>query len=129
VTAEDRLCDEFRRLRNAGDPGADELLGRVPAVPAAAVTPEEAGRLETDYFLRTEGLRILEVRAEAAPEAAPRYRLVTKGSVAAETLTVRTPAGDQRSQRTMSNPDLVVEVRGGKLFGVLAEVNMDPPER
>src|SRR5262249_59893791 len=39
VTAEDRLCNRFRRLRNAGDPGADGLLGRGPAGAPAAGPP------------------------------------------------------------------------------------------
>jgi hypothetical protein len=117
------LCDRFVRLRNAGHAAADALLGRVPVVPDAPVSPEEANRLQTDFFLREP----VEIRTvERAPGGPPRFVLAAKGNVAAPALSVRTSAGVERSQRTMTNPDLVVEVRDGKIYGVRSELHMGP---
>jgi hypothetical protein len=37
---------------------------------------------------------------------------------------VQTPNGVERGQRQMTNPDVVVEVRGGKIYGVRAELHV-----
>jgi hypothetical protein len=121
LTEEKLLCDRFARLHNAGDPAADALLGRLPAVPDTPVTSEEINRLQADYFLR-EPLEIRQVEPERG--SAGRFVFVTRGNVAAPILPERTPTGVERSQRTMSNPDVVVEVRDGKIYGVRAELHM-----
>jgi hypothetical protein len=123
LTEEELLCDRFARLHNAGDPAAAALLGRVPAVPGAPVTSEEVNRLQADYFLR-EPVDIRQVGPERGSRG--RFVFVTKGNVAAPTLPERTPTGVERNQRTMSNPDVVVEVRDGKIYGVRAELHMGP---
>jgi hypothetical protein len=94
--------------------------------PEQAVSPEEANRLQTDSFLRGD-LRILEIRRERGEKGSPqRYRLVTHGDVASQTLTIKTDKGTERSQRTMSHPDLIVEVGDdGKIYGVRAELHME----
>ncbi len=122
-TGEKLLCDRFARLHNTGDPAASALLGRVPAVPDAPVSSEEINRLQADYFLR-EPLEILQVDPERGSRG--RFVFVTRGNVAAPTLSERTPTGVERSQRTMSNPDIVVEVRDGKIYGVRAELHVGP---
>jgi hypothetical protein len=122
------LCEQFMALKNAGDPAADELLGRLPVVPNGPVSPAEVERLETDFFLRDK-LRIVRVEVEGRqlghPRSAPTGRLVlnTKGDVSAPTIAVQ---GAKPRQRTMSNPDLVVEVRDGKIYGVRSELYMGP---
>jgi hypothetical protein len=118
VTEAERVIDRFVRLTNAGDPAAADLLGPAPAVPKGPVSPGEVGRLQTDYFLR-EPVRVV----SALPSPGGRFVLVVQGNVAAPTLEVRTPTGVERSQRTMTNPDLVVEVRDGKIHGVRAELH------
>jgi hypothetical protein len=123
LTEEELLCDRFARLHNAGDPAAAALLGRVPAVPDAPVTSQEVNRLQADYFLR-EPIEIRQVGPERGSRG--RFVFVTKGNVAAPTLPEQTPTGVERSQRTMSNPDVVVEVRDGKIYGVRAELHVGP---
>jgi hypothetical protein len=127
VTDEEVLCDRFAHLHNAGDPAAEALLGRVPVVPDAPATSEEASRLQADFFLRAP-IEILQVAPERGRPVSPtgRFVFVTKGNVAAPTLQERTSTGVERSQRTMSNPDLVVEVRDGKIYGVRAELHVGP---
>ncbi len=121
VTDEELLCQRFAKLHNAGDPAAAGLLGRVPEVPGAPVTSEEAGRLQADFFLR-QPIEVLRV----TPARGSHFVLVTRGNVAAPTLEERTATGIERSQRTMSNPDLVVEVRDGRIYGVRAQLHEGP---
>ncbi len=122
VTAEDGVCDSFMRKRNAADPAADSLLGREPAIPGGVVTETEAECLETDYFLR-DILKISEIRRT---KDAAGYLFVTQGNVAAPRLAVRRNDGEISSeQRTMSNPDLYVEVRDGKIYGVRSSLHHD----
>jgi hypothetical protein len=127
VSEEEMLCARFAKLRNAGDPGATALLGRVPAVPEGPVSPEEANRLQADWFLR-EPIEISRVGPDHARRAGPaaRFVFVTKGNVSAPALQERTPTGVVRSQRTMSNPDITVEVRDGKIYGVRPELHVGP---
>jgi hypothetical protein len=118
-----RLCRRFMDLKNAGDPQADGLLGPAPAVPAAAVAPAEADRLEAEFMLR-QPFRVREVgRDAAAPAAAGRFVLVVDGSVASERVAVETPKGTETRQRAMWSPDLVVEVRDGKIHGVRPQLH------
>lgn len=130
VTDEHLLCVRFANLRNAKDPAADALLGRVPAVPDGPVSSEEVSRLQADYFLRepVEILRVGPERPSRGKPASPtaRFVLVTKGNVAAPTLQERTPTGVERSQRTLSNPDVVVEVRDCHIYGVGARLHEGP---
>jgi hypothetical protein len=130
LTADEMLCDRFARLHNAGDPAAASLLGRVPVVPDGPLSSEEVNRWQADWFLR-EPVEILRVGPERRSQGKPagltgRFVFVTKGNVAAPTLQERTPSGVERSQRTMSNPDLMVEVRDGKVYGVRAELHAGP---
>ncbi len=118
-TAEEQVCVQFLRLKNAGDPAADKLLGPSPLVPTAPVSKAEADRLQTDFFLRQD------VRVVGAGRDKPTGALVlyTKGNVSAPTLDVKTAAGVETAQRTMANPDLVVEVRDGRIHGVAARMH------
>jgi hypothetical protein len=127
VTDEQRLCERFAQLHNGGELAAAALLGRVPAVPDGPVSPEEANRLQADWFLR-EPIEISHVGPDRTPGARPaaRFVLVTKGNVSAPALQERTPTGVVRSQRTMSNPDITVEVRDGKIYGVRPELHVGP---
>jgi len=42
------------------------------------------------------------------------------------TLRVKTADGVETVQRTMANPDLSVEVRDGRIYGVTASLHMGP---
>jgi hypothetical protein len=118
-TAEERICVQFLQLKNAGDPAADQLLGPAPAVPAAPVSPEGAERLQTDFFLRQD-FRVVGTGRDQQTGAPVLY---TKGNVSAPTLAVKTGAGVETAQRTMSNPDLLIEVRDGRIVGAGARLH------
>ena len=112
-TPEERLCAEFMQRKNAGAP-APELLGPPPAVPDGPVSPEEADRLDTEFSLRQD------VHFSGVGRAAKPGELVlcAKGSVSAPELRVRTASGVETHQRVMFNPDVTVEVRDGRIYGV-----------
>jgi hypothetical protein len=130
MTEDELLCEQFMKLKNAGDPKAADLLGRVPVATDAPLAKADMDRLQTDFFLR-DTIQVLSVTAEVnlsgrrAGLPPGCLVLVTHGNVAAPTLTEQTAQGTERSQRTMSNPDLIVEVRDGKIYGVRAELHMD----
>ncbi len=113
-----QLSKRYQALKNAGDSAADALLVPMPTVPAKPVSPEEAERIQTECFLHQD-IRILSIRADSPH----RLVLTTKGNVSAPTLQVQTAKGVDRVQRTMANPDLIVEVRGGRIHGVRAEMH------
>ena len=50
--------------------------------------------------------------------------LVAKGNVAAPRLEIQDGASLDSEQRTMANPDLTVEVRGGRIVGVEARLHV-----
>ena len=93
---------------------APELLGPPPAVPDGPVSPEEADRLDTEFSLRQD------VHFSGVGRAAKPGELVlcAKGSVSAPELRVRTASGVETHQRVMFNPDVTVEVRDGRIYGV-----------
>jgi hypothetical protein len=111
-----RLCQRFAALKNARDASADDLLGPALTVSPQPVTPEEAARLNADAFLRAD-LVVQDVRAD---DDAHRFILVMKGSATGEPLRIR--SGDQvdRVQQMVTNPELIVEVREGKIYPLSA---------
>ena len=119
TTAADGVCESFMQKRNADEPGADDLLGPAPAVPTTAVSESEADHIQTDFFLRDPDLRIVAIRPTPVPN---QYRFVTKSSVKSPRLEVRHGNDTSSEQRMMNKPDLYVEVRDGKIFGVRATV-------
>jgi hypothetical protein len=126
VGAVPSLLVDFRRLKNAGDPAADDLIAPAPALPTTPITEEEAERLDGQLFLR-QPFKVIQIRQEGAGGAA-RFVLVTEGSVRApEGVTIRTAQGTTREHnRALLNPDFLVEVRDGKLHGVKVKVHEDP---
>ncbi len=120
-TPEERLCAQFMQRKNAGAP-APELLGPPPAVPDGPVSPEEADRLDTEFSLRQD------VHFSGVGRAAKPGELVlcAKGSVSAPELRVRTASGVETHQRVMFNPDVTVEVRDGRIYGVSSGAHMGP---
>jgi hypothetical protein len=124
---EELLCQEFINLKNAGDPRADHLLGPPPVIPGRAVSRREADRLDAEFILR-QPFRVTEVRPLPArgrgqETASPRFVLVAKGSITSERFLVEGSA--QPSQRMLFNPDIIVEVRDGRLHGVRAQLHED----
>src|SRR5205823_2138386 len=98
------------------------LLGPAPSVPAAPISQEEADRLQADFFLR-EDVRIVGVGRDRRTRA---LVLFARGNVSAPALPVRTAGGVESAQRTMANPDLSVEVRDGRVYGVAANLHRGP---
>lgn len=112
-----QIVERFMALKNADDPEAEQLLAPPPVIADKPVSEWEANRIQTECFLR-QNIRILSVR----PTWEKRWVLATKGNVSAPMLPVRTANGVDRIQRTMSNPDLIVEVRDGKVHGIRAQM-------
>lgn len=120
VAGDERVCTQFIQLKNAGDPAAVNLLGPAPAIPDGPVSRIAADRLQADIFLRQD-VRIVGVGRDRATRG---LVLFTSGNVSAPTLHVRTATGVETAQRTMSNPDLTVEVRDGRIYGVAASLHL-----
>jgi hypothetical protein len=110
----------FMELKNAGDPRADDLLGPAPVIPDEPVSEAEADRLDAEVLLHGR-LQIKDVRAEDGSHLA----LAAQGSYSARPLQVQTASGVERSQRVLTNPDIIVEVRDGKLYGVRLQLHHD----
>jgi hypothetical protein len=127
---EEKVCREFIRLKNAKDSAANELLGPAPMVSDEPVSPEEAQRLLTDCFLRGDyEITDLWSPNATAGSASPPVILVTKGDPKVMRLRIRTPTGVDVVDRSILNPDLMVEVRDGKIYGIRSEVHSDRNQR
>ena len=110
------------QLKNKGDPAAAALLGPPTAAPNGPVSQEEADRLDTEYFLRQD-IHFTGVGRAAKPG---QLVLCAKGSVSAPELHVRTASGVESRQRVLFNPDITVEVRDGRIYGVCSSAHMGP---
>ena len=123
----ERLCREFARRKNDSASGANDLLEPASGPPDAAVSRQEADRLEADMILRGR-LRIAQVRRQqvggTASQDPPRFVLVAEGAYASAPIKVRTPDGRvETSQRVaIQDPDILVEVRAGKIHGTRVTV-------
>jgi hypothetical protein len=132
VSAEEELCNRFAKMKNAGDAAAVALLGPAPTLPSEPVTPDEAQRLQTEFFLRGT-YQVTQVSPWTPPpgcaDTPTRFILVTQGSMSADTIPIQTATGVERANRVVTHPDLLVEVRDGKIFGVRTDLHKDPNER
>lgn len=122
-----KLCRRFAALKNAGSPAADDLLGPAPAVPHEPVSPQEAERLDAEFALRRP-FQVLDVRPALGRDAgeASRFVLVLHGWVSSEDFQVKTPNGVEAHNRHLMHPDVLVEVRDGRIYGVLARLHEEP---
>lgn len=118
MLANRKICEQYKELKNHGDASANQLLATLPEVPADPISQEQADRFHADCFLH-QNIRIVSIRMSSSN----RLILSTHGNVSAPAISVRGAHGVERIQRTMSNPDLCVEVRDGKLHGVRAELH------
>jgi hypothetical protein len=117
--SDETLCESFAALKNAGDEElAAQLLSPKPPLPEQPISPAEAERLSAEYLLH-QPLKVLAVEAlSGTGNAGSQFVLLVDGSVASERLMVQTPTGVEAQQKTLYNPDIIVEVRDGKLVGV-----------
>jgi hypothetical protein len=130
LSEEDRLIDRFVTLHKAGDKAALDLLGPAPVFDDEPVSEKTAESRQTDFYLRSD-LQFRDIRrgepdGNGGRRAVPgRYTIVTKGSVSSPKLNIRTERGIEReAQEHLTSPDLVVEVREGKIYGLRAELPM-----
>jgi hypothetical protein len=136
VSAEDRVIDAFMRLHNTDSPDARALLGhagKAAEMKDRVLTADEERTLTAEHFLRSDALRVIDVwRGEpdesGAQVARPgRYTLITHGtgSTPPYRLTTSKP-GTSPVQQHLNNPDLIVDVRDGKIVGVRADCHRGP---
>jgi hypothetical protein len=126
----DPTCEEFARLKNDGDPGANDLLSPMPAIPFEPVTEAEAARLDADIVLHRDFKVNRVTPLPSTGSGHRRYVLWLQGGLCSETFTVRTADGKlERGQRMLTNPDVIVEVRDGKIYGVKAMLHEDASTR
>jgi hypothetical protein len=122
----EQLCRRFMALKNAGDPAADQLLAPRPTVLETPVSEEDADRFDADIMLH-QNFRVRDVYPVHAerPELT-RVVLVVEGALSSERIQVKTPTGIDTNQRSVANPDLIVEVRDGLIHGVRARLHEEP---
>ncbi len=132
ATADDGVIDRFFTLQKAGDKKALELLGPAPVFDDEPVSEKTAAARQTDFCLRSD-LQFRDIwRGEpdgngGQRQSARRYTIVTKGNVSSPPLNIRTSRGIQMQvQEHLSSPDVVVEVRDGKIYGLRTELHMGP---
>jgi hypothetical protein len=118
-------CWRFAALHNGKEPHAEGLLGPARKMSAEPVSPDEAEHIDADTFLRHGELRVVDVRPDGSAPGRHRFVLATRGGATGEPLRVRSGEKVERTQRVMTNPDVVVEVRSGKIHGVRAELGTD----
>lgn len=128
--APEQICLRFANLKNAKSPQAEALLGPAPAWPMEPITSAEADRLDAEFMLRG-SYRVKEVRTElirgtSNPPARARYVLVIEGKYDSEPVQVLAGTRSERRQRLVVNPDVIVEVREGKLYGVGLRLHEGP---
>jgi hypothetical protein len=120
----DRVVDRFVKLWRAGDTEAVKLLGGKPLVEDELVPEKAFDARSTDSFLRQKVEVIAIWRGEpdgagGQKAATDRYTIACKGVVQSPVVRVRTARGEPSSTREIvTNPELVVEVQGGKIHGV-----------
>jgi hypothetical protein len=134
VTAADRVLDSFARKVNAKDREALNLLGPEPVFDEEPVSEQEADARQASFYLRRPELRVVAIRRGEPGKKRKRgdpprdvYTLVTKVQGSTPLLTVRNNKGvvESPSRLFMLDPDIVVEVKGGKIHGVRPELHQD----
>jgi len=97
------------------------------------VTEQEAERKQTDFFVRSPDLKVIDIwhgepdgKGKQKPTPG-HYTLMTKGNVSSPPLRVRNgDSVDPPAQRHLNNPDLVIEVKDGKIKVVRSAMHVGP---
>ncbi len=126
ATEEEKVLDRFVKLRNAGDPAAEQFLPPKPVPSEQPVSEAEWVRQSLDLALREPGLKVAHVcRGEpdgkgGLKESPGRWVLLTTGSFSGPPFSVREPDGrvSVNCQKHFTDTIAVVEVKGGKVCGV-----------
>jgi hypothetical protein len=123
------LVERFARLMQSDRRAALALLGPPAPFDLEPLSEAEAEARASDYFLRLENTHILAV-LPGVPDGLGKQRplpdhwtLVTRanGSTPAQRIRTREGISPPRSM-TLTNPDIIVEVRQGKLVPVRMEL-------
>jgi hypothetical protein len=116
---DDTLCQEFARLKNAGDTSANALLAPGPDLTQNIVDEDAKEAFDAASVLRGP-FEVVEVRPDDSNPTDPRFVLVLRGGVAIPRVDVRSASGEVQSpgQRMLLNPEVLVEVREGKIHPV-----------
>jgi hypothetical protein len=134
VDAADWVVNDFCVKANQLDRSALDLLGPEPVFDDQPVSEAEADARQADFYLRRPELRVLGIRRGEPGKKRkkgdpPRdvYTLVTKVQGSTPPLTVRNANGlvESPSRLFLIDPDIVVEVKGGKIHGVRPELRSD----
>jgi hypothetical protein len=126
------LADFAARLKD--DPeAARRMLGPAAVFDLEPVSEDEAERRAADFYLRAKGLKVIDV-LEGVPDGQGKqvptpgkYTLVTKGLVTTPPQRLKTKTGvDDPRHGNLANPDVIVEIRDGKIVALRTELPMRP---
>ena len=127
---EDRLVDAFRKARN--EDGKSTLnLAPEPTIDRNPVSEDEWEAMQSHYILHRVK-RVIAIRAGEPGKGTKwlktphRYTLTTKVGIATPKVAVK--VGDRveaPSSLLITNPDIVVEVRDGKIHALRAEIHRE----
>ena len=124
------LIDRFVTLHQAGDSAFLKLLAEQNPPGDQPIDDDTFERHAAGHYLRSNAATILEVRkGDVGPNGEPRltrgrYTFVTRGSLVSPVVRIRTTSGgDAPAQLNVTHPDIVVEVRDGKVHPLRTEVH------
>ncbi|MFQ3593516.1 MAG: hypothetical protein SNJ82_10080 [Gemmataceae bacterium] len=127
--AEEALVQQFVHLLRDNRTAALKLLGPAAEIDLEPVSEAEAEARACDYFLRLDNLKVVEI-LPGTPDGIGKqqplphfWTLVTRanGSTPPQRIRTRDGVSPPRSM-TLTNPDLVIQVRQGKLIPVRTEL-------
>lgn len=119
---EEQMCRKFADLKNANDPRAEDYLGPRSVIPDHSVSRQEADQLDAESILRMP-FHVKEVRPLRSSGPAHQFKLVVQGGMASDH--VWREGGSRPTQIVYMNPDIIIEVRGGKIYGLRAQLHED----
>jgi hypothetical protein len=115
LPANDSLVQQFARLKNAGDNTANDLIAPGPDLSQTVIEEEDKPAFDAAFVLH-EPSQIVEIIPDDPTALFPRFAFVLKGGFATPKVTIRNKNGLQAgSQRILSNPEVLVEVREGRI--------------
>jgi predicted Zn finger-like uncharacterized protein len=115
-SASNDVCHEFARLKNAGDSKANDLLAPVPDLTQTVIDEQDKPAFDAAVVLREPGT-IIDVLPEDPTAPFPRFALLLKGGFDIPKVSIRDKFGvHEGSQRGLFNPEVLVEVRDGRIY-------------
>ncbi len=115
---DEALIHRFALWTLSGDKRAREMLPAAPAVPDQSMSEAEADVWSAAYILTHPDLRVVKV----SPAAKGAFKMETKCKINPPLLRIREKDGRVvNSSQSRFNPDVIVEVRGGKIHALAVE--------